>query len=150
VGEANVELMRRWYERLNVLGRIEPDEVDPAQILPELWARIDAAAEFLDRPEVPDARVYRGPEQAKQFFRKTWEIFAEIRWEPLEFIDKGHAVVVVTRVVGVGRGSEVPVEMDETDVVWFEGDAIVRVEGFPTREAGLEAAASPAAARATG
>jgi ketosteroid isomerase-like protein len=150
VGEANVELMRRWYERLNALGRIEPDEIDPAQILPELWARIDAAAEFFDRPEVPDARVYRGPEQAKQFFRKTWEIFAEIRWEPLEFIDKGHAVVVVTRVVGVGRGSEVPVEMDETDVVWFEGDAIVRVEGFPTREAGLEASASPAAARATG
>jgi ketosteroid isomerase-like protein len=150
VGEANVELMRQWYERLNALGRIEPDEVDPAQILPELWARIDAAAKFLDRPEVPDARVYRGPEQAKQFFRKTWEIFAEIRWEPLEFIDKGHAVVVVTRVVGVGRGSEVPVEMDETDVVWFEGDAIVRVEGFPTREAGLEAAASSAAHRRDG
>jgi ketosteroid isomerase-like protein len=150
VSQANVDLMRRWYARLNGLGRIEPDEVDPTKILPELWERIDPAAEFLDRAEVPDARVYRGPEEAKQFFRKTWEIFAEIRWEPLEFIDQKNAVVVVTRVIGVGRESEVPVEMDETDVIWFEGNTIVRVEGFPTREAGLEAAASSAAHRRDG
>jgi hypothetical protein len=40
-------------------------------------------------------------------------VFVEVRWDPQEFIDPGHAVVVEARIVAVGRGSDVPVEMDE-------------------------------------
>jgi hypothetical protein len=57
-----------------------------------------------------------------------------------EFIDLGHAVVVVTNVSATGRGSDVSVEMDETDVFWFRDGIIVRLQGFPTRDEALEAA----------
>ena len=33
------------------------------------------------------------------------EVWAELRWEPLEFTDLGDAVVVETRIVAKGRGS---------------------------------------------
>jgi hypothetical protein len=57
-------------------------------------------------------------------------------------IDLGHAVVVETRIVALGRGSEVLIEADETDVFWFREGLIVRVQGFPTKEEALEAAAT--------
>jgi ketosteroid isomerase-like protein len=143
----NVELLREWYEHLNAVGRVETGAIDPAKIFPGIWDRVAEDAEFHERPEMPDATVYRGREEAMRFFRKTWEIFAELRWEPQEFIDCGDAVVVVARVVGVGRGSEVPVEMDETDVIWFRDGMIVRVQGFPTREEGLAAVGADTASR---
>jgi hypothetical protein len=68
------------------------------------------------------------------------EVWSELRWEPLEFTDLGHAVVVDTRLVGRGRGSDVPIEAEETDVFWFREGQIVRVQGFATREKALEAA----------
>jgi hypothetical protein len=67
-------------------------------------------------------------------------VFAEVRWEPQEFIDLGHAVVVVTKVFAIGRGSDVRTEMDETDVFWFRDGLIVRLQGFATKEQALEAA----------
>jgi ketosteroid isomerase-like protein len=76
----------------------------------------------------------------KAFWRKTQEVFAEVRWEPQEFIDLGPAVVVVTNVVATGRGSDVSVEMDETDVFWFQDGLIVRLQGFATKGQAFEAA----------
>jgi hypothetical protein len=88
---------------------------------------------------MPDAKVYRGPEEAKEFWRKTQEVFAEVRWEPRAFIDLGHAVVVETRVIATGRESDV-IEMDETDVLWFRDELIVRLQGFATKDQALKAA----------
>jgi ketosteroid isomerase-like protein len=93
-----------------------------------------------NRPELPDAKTYRGREEVKAFWRKTQEVFAEVRWEPQEFIDLGHAVVVVTNVFATGRGSDVSVEMDETDAFWFHEGLIVRLQGFATKDEALEAA----------
>src|SRR2546429_4316538 len=41
VSEKNVELARRWIERLNAVGRTEPGEFDPEQVFGELWERLD-------------------------------------------------------------------------------------------------------------
>jgi ketosteroid isomerase-like protein len=140
VSEENVELARRWLERLNAVGRTDPGDFDPEQAFGELWQRIDADVVLQGRPDVPDATDYRGREGFAEFLRMIAEVFAEIRWEPQEFIDRGDAVIVVAKVVAVGRGSDVPVEMDETDVVWFRDGSVIRVAGFPTREEGLAAA----------
>ena len=72
------------------------------------------------------------------------EVWAEIRWEPVEFIDLGNIVVVETRIVGVGRGSDVPIEADETDVFWFRDGKIIRLTGFPTKRDALEAVGASA------
>jgi ketosteroid isomerase-like protein len=136
--QENVEIVRQFYEVS--FGRTLPETADPEEVVPQFWARLAPDFELHERPELPDARVYRGPEEAKKFFRKTQQVFAEARWEPQEFIDLGHAVVVVAKVVAVGRGSDVRTEMDETDVYWFRDGMIVGLRGFATKEEALEAA----------
>jgi hypothetical protein len=66
-----------------------------------------------------------------------------LRWEPRDFADLGHAVVVDAKIVAVGRESDVAIEADETDetdVFWFRGGQIVRLQAFPTKAEALEAA----------
>jgi ketosteroid isomerase-like protein len=136
----NVELVRRGYELLNSVGRTSAEPFDPEELAGDLWERFDPDLELHERADLPDRKVYRGREETKDFFRKTQELFAEIRWEPREIVDLGHAVVADTRIVAVGRGSDVRIEADETDVFWFRDGRIVRLEAFPTRHEGLAAA----------
>ncbi len=49
-------------------------------------------------------------------------------------------MAVDTRIVGIGRGSDVRIEAEETDIWWFREGAIVLMEGFPTKDEALEAA----------
>jgi SnoaL-like domain len=70
--------------------------------------------ELHGRPDVPDAKVYRGREETKEFWRMLQEVWAELRWEPLEFTDLGDAVVVETRIVALGRGSDLRIEAVES------------------------------------
>jgi ketosteroid isomerase-like protein len=58
---------------------------------------------------------------------------------PRRVTDFGDTVLVDAWVVAVGRGSDVPIEMDETDVFWFRDGMIVRLQGFATRAKALEA-----------
>jgi ketosteroid isomerase-like protein len=67
------------------------------------------------------------------------EVWSELRWEPLEFTDLGDAVLVEARILAVGRGSDLPIEADETDVFWFRDGKIARLQGFATKEEALEA-----------
>ena len=140
MSEENVELVRRNYEAINSIRRTDEKFVDPEEIVPEIWERLAPDFELHGRPDVPDATTYRGPEESKQFWRMLQEVWAELRWEPLEFTDLGHAVVVDTRLTAIGRGSAVRIEDDETDVFWFRDGMLVRMQGFPTREQALEAA----------
>jgi ketosteroid isomerase-like protein len=143
MSQENVELVRRTYEVINAIGRTDSEFVDPEELAPDLWARLDPDFELHDRPDIPDARVYRGREASKEFWQKIQQLFSELRWEPREFIDLDHAVVVETRVMVVGRGSDVRIDADETDVFWFRDGLIVRLQGFPTRDEALQAAGLP-------
>jgi ketosteroid isomerase-like protein len=140
MSEANVALVRRNYEVINAIDRSGDEFVDPEQIAPDLWARLAPDFEMHGRPDVPDSTVYRGREASKGFWRMLQETFSELRWEPREFTDLGHAVVVEVRIMAVGRGSEVRIEEDETNVFWFRDGQIVRLQGFPTKEEALAAA----------
>ena len=143
MSRGNVDVVRLSYKVVNALGETGPEFVDPEDAAPEFWSRLDPDFELHDRTDLPDARVYRGRDTTKEFWRKLQELFVEVRWEPREFIDLGHAVVVEARVVVRGRGSDVPTEADETDVFWFEDGLITRLQAFATREEALEAARAP-------
>jgi ketosteroid isomerase-like protein len=139
VSEENVALVRRNYEVINAIGRTGEEFVDPEELAPDLWASLAPDFELHGRPDVPDAKVYRGREDSKDFWRMLQEVWSELRWEPREFTDLGDVVVVETRMVALGRGSDVPTEADETDVFWFRDGLIARVQGFATKEEALEA-----------
>ncbi|HKO27172.1 MAG TPA: hypothetical protein VJU80_06915, partial [Solirubrobacteraceae bacterium] len=92
----SVDLVRRTYEVLNSIGQTGAAFVDPETLAPDLWMRLASDLELHERPDLPDAKVYRGREETKEFWRKTQELFSEIRWEPSNFIDLGDVVVVET------------------------------------------------------
>jgi ketosteroid isomerase-like protein len=140
MSEENVALVRRIYEVINSFGRTGQEFVDPEDVAPDLWAKFAPDFEVHGRPDVPDSQIYRGREETKEFFRMLQETFAELRWEPKGLIDLGDVIVVETKLAAVGRGSDLPIEADETDVFWFRGGSIVRLQGFPTKEAALQAA----------
>jgi ketosteroid isomerase-like protein len=138
----NVELVRRALGTINAVGEIDPGTLDPEKIAPDVWARLDPEFELHERSDLPDAKTYRGREESKEFWRKTSELFSEVRWEARELIDLGHAVVVDAKVVVTGRGSEVPIEADDIGVCWFRAGSIVRLQAFPTMEEAMAAARS--------
>jgi ketosteroid isomerase-like protein len=140
VSEENVALARQLYDAINSIGPTGKDFVDPEELMPEFWAKLAPDFELRGRPDIPDQKTYRGPEESKEFWRMLQDVWAEIRWEPLEFHDLGEAVVVETRLRGVGRGSDVPIEADETDVFWFRDGKLAVVTGFATKEEAFEAA----------
>lgn len=142
MSEENVALVRRNYEVINAIDRSGGEFVDPEEVAPDLWASLAPDFELHGRPDVPDPKTYRGREATKEFWRMLQEVWAELRWEPLEFTDLGDAVVVETRIVAKGRGSEVRIEADETDVFWFRDGELVRVQGFPTKAEAVEAVRS--------
>ena len=144
MSEENIALVRRLYEVINAIGRTGDEPVDLEELAPDLWERLAPDFEMHGRPDVPDATVYRGREGANDFWRMLQDVFAELSWEPQEITDLGHAVVVETRLTAVGRGSDVRIEEDETDAFWFRDGQIVRLQGFPTKQAALEAAETAA------
>jgi ketosteroid isomerase-like protein len=138
MSEENVEIVQRIFDAINRLGETGRAFLDLEAVAPELWARLAPEFELHERRDLPDAKVYRGREESKEFWRKTQQLFVEIRWEPLEFTDLGHAVVVETGIAATGRGSDVRIEADETDVFWLRDG--LRLQGFPTKAQALEAA----------
>jgi ketosteroid isomerase-like protein len=144
VSEENVALVRRNYEVINSIDWSGEGFVDPEEVAPDLWAKLASDFELHGRPDVPDAKEYRGREETKEFWRMLHEVWAELRWEPLEFTDLGDAVVVQTKVVATGRGSDLRIEADETDVFWFRDGKLVRLQGFATKEEAREAARTSA------
>ena len=139
MSDSNVDLVRRSYEMINAIGRTE-EFVDPEKAAPEVWARTAPDFELHERPDLPDAKVYRGRVAAKEFWRKTQELFAEMRWEPREFVDLGHAVVAETTITVIGRGSDVRIEAAETNVFWFRDGLLVKLQGFATKAEALAVA----------
>jgi ketosteroid isomerase-like protein len=135
----NIELIRRCYEMVNAIGRTGHEFVDPEQLVPDVWARLAPDFELHERPDLPDAKVHRGREESKAFWRKLQEVFAEVRWEVREFTEIGDVVLVEGTVVGLGRGSDVPFHAEEANVFWFRDGALVKLQGFPSREAALQA-----------
>ncbi len=134
-----MEIVRRNFEVVNSIGTTT-SFVDPEDLAPDLWARLAPEFELHQRSDIPDARIFRGREESKEFWRMIQQVFAEIRWEPTEIIDLGDAIVATSRIVARGRGSEVPVELDEFDVFWFRDGMLTRLQAFATKEEALEAA----------
>jgi ketosteroid isomerase-like protein len=140
VSDDYIALVRRNYDFINAIGRTDAEFVDPEEAAPDMWARVAPEVELHERSDLPDAKVYRGRDETKEFWRKTQELFAEVHWQPREFIDLGDVIVVDTTLVGVGRGSDVPIEATEADVFWFRDGMLVRIAAFPTKKEAVDAA----------
>jgi ketosteroid isomerase-like protein len=129
MSQENVELVRAGLaamaagDREGALARIDPDCV------------VDATR------NVFNPGTYVGHDGMRKLWAGMDETWAEMRVEPLEFIDAGDQVVVIGRLVGRGKGSGVEVERFNRQVFTLREGRVVRFEiGFTDRDAVLKAA----------
>jgi ketosteroid isomerase-like protein len=86
-------------------------------------------------------RIYRGHEGFLKWDRDAFsEVWESIAVEPLEFIDTGDHVVVLTRLFGKGRGSGVNVDLATYNVLTFRDGKVARRRLYTDRADALEAA----------
>jgi uncharacterized protein len=85
--------------------------------------------------------VYYGHEGVRAFWRKWFAAWETASFEYEEFIDAGDRVVAILSQRMRGRTSGVELEWNSYAQIWTIQDGkVVRVEFFPTRSEGLEAA----------
>jgi uncharacterized protein len=131
MSQENVESARMAYEAWNrrelqsVLDLFHPDVVweENLQVFPGM------------------DRIYRGHEGFLKWDRDAFsEVWESIAVEPLEFIDAGDHVVVLTRLFGRGVGSGVNVDMATCNVLTFRDGKVARRRLYADRADALEAA----------
>jgi uncharacterized protein len=129
--ESNVDRLRAGYE---ALGRGDYEAVR------EL---LDPEIVLSDRPEVPDARSYRGYEGMLVTLRDTSDSFEGFRLDPERFFEHGDKIVVILSMTGRGRTSGVPVE-ERIAHLWVLRDGLaIELRAFTDPADALEAAGLP-------
>jgi ketosteroid isomerase-like protein len=131
--ESNEQRLRAGYEALS-RGDYEAirDLLDPKILL-------------RDRPEVPDARSYRGFEGMLVTLRDTSETFENFRLDPERVFEHGDKIVVFLSMTGRGLTSGVPVE-EHIAHLWTLRDGIaIEVQAFTDPADALDAAGLPRA-----
>ena len=116
-----------------------------AQATPERWDR--AFNEYLDEeievrlPPYPEGEpVFRGREGVEQYIGTLREVWSEYRFEPERFLDAGDRVVVFARIVGKGRASGAPFELEIAQVWTIHAGRATSLQAYRDRSQALEAA----------
>jgi ketosteroid isomerase-like protein len=75
--------------------------------------------------------------------RGIFDVYDKVRIEAEEYIDAGDSVVVVARMFGTARESQMDLDQRFAFVWVIEGSRVVRTEVYPDRREALEAAGLP-------
>ena len=137
MSQENVEeIVRRGYARFNGAEREPPKETELASL--DVW---HPDGVYVNDARDPDAGIHRGIEAVRQQVGQWVEAYPDLQVEPLEIQTNGNRAFVWVRFSGHGAASEVPIDMEMAHVVTIdEGGKTVRLEEYPERADGLEAA----------
>jgi ketosteroid isomerase-like protein len=110
-------------------------------------ADMDALADVFDpqvevRPALSTflaSTVYRGHDGVAAWYAETHEPWAEMRAEPLRFVDAGERTVVVVGLQARVPGGEVHLHGEIAHVVTIREGCIVKLDGYDAPEAALSA-----------
>jgi ketosteroid isomerase-like protein len=128
MSQENVELARAGYEAFN-RGDID--------------ALLDLCSpdiEWRDFATI-DSESVRGKDAVRGYFETVMEAWEQIRLEPEEIVDVGGGrVLVVSHLIGRGKGSGIEAGMQGADLLTFDGGLLVRWTGYADREQAMAAA----------
>jgi ketosteroid isomerase-like protein len=131
MSQENVEIVRRAWEVYVDHGWMHD------AVLDEYFTE-DCVVE--DYPEMPDRASYVGREGVRERDRHFAEIWGDFVIEPVEFIDGGSDVVVVTVAIrGHGIGSGAPIDAPTAFVTELRDGKVVRDRAFTSKSQALEA-----------
>lgn len=130
MSQENVEIVR------DVLAAVAADGLDQALDLFDPEIVVDATRNVLN------PGTYVGIEGLRQWQAELADIWEEIRVEPLELIDADERVVVISQLIGRGKGSGIEVErLSSGQIATVRDGRILRWEiGYVDRDEVLEAA----------
>ncbi len=138
MSQENVEIVRAIWEPFKGVDATEIDWEGKA-IREMIVGKFSPEVELRWAATNPETRVYQGRDGVIQALREWVEPFSEYRTEPLDYIDAGDRVVVPMRQWGIGATSGVPVEIEVTTVVEFQGHQITRLDEYDTLKEALTA-----------
>jgi ketosteroid isomerase-like protein len=132
MSQENVEVVRRAWQAF-VNGGVEATF--------DLWT--DDCI-FEDFPEMPESAVYVGRDGLIEAVEHFTEMWTDLAWEPLEFIDAGESLVIaVIAIRGQGGSSGAPLDAIATWLYEMRDGRVFRARAFTTKEQALEAAGLP-------
>jgi ketosteroid isomerase-like protein len=136
--QSNLETVRDWYARS--AEQYEGGGLEAAvELIPEVFDPDVEFSPWLAR-EV-EHRTYHGHEGLRTFFQELQDMLGDVRYAPPEFHPLSDDVIVVlTRLEGVGRGSDVPVGQDLGLVYEFSGGLVTRLTAFGSHDEAMRAA----------
>jgi ketosteroid isomerase-like protein len=133
VSQSNVEVVERLFELFGQGQGIEPAlEVMHPDVV------IDIPADMSAEPD-----TYRGHDGARRYFAGFEGMLDEVRYEPLELIPVGDAVIARAHMNGRGASSGLDVGLDSYVVHEFADGKVVRLTPYPDFES-ARAALEPA------
>jgi ketosteroid isomerase-like protein len=125
----NVELIRAIYEDW-LRGELALDRFDPEIAM-------------VESETIPGATSAQGIDAVRRYLESFRNYWAEIRFEPQEYIDAGDKVVVVARLTGRGKSSGAEVERTWAYVWTVRAERALRMEAYADRAEALRAAGLP-------
>jgi ketosteroid isomerase-like protein len=97
--------------------------------------------EWMAAREDPDAATHAGRNEIERYFAQwSAEMIEDLSIEGKEYIDAGDRVFAWIRIMGRGKGSGVPVEMEQAQVWSLRDGKVARVEEYFDRDEGLAVA----------
>jgi ketosteroid isomerase-like protein len=126
MSQENVEIVRRVYE---LQGR------------PEVLELLDPHIVWINYVSALRADPFVGHEGVLEWAKEFRDHFGDFRMEAKELIDAGgDQVVVVTRFIGTGATSALPLEQEFGSLFTLLNGKVVRCQGFESQAEALEAA----------
>jgi ketosteroid isomerase-like protein len=128
MSESSAATVRRLFERF------DPDRLESAlELISE-----DFVAEVPGSMSAePD--VYEGHAGARRYFAGFDGLIEDVRFEPIEFVEHGEAVIVWLRLTGRGAASGIEVEQHAAVVTWVKDGKVTGMQPHPDMEAAREA-----------
>jgi ketosteroid isomerase-like protein len=139
MSEGNIRLVRESYAAPDAPGARSGDGmIEQRALFAALAERVTADTRFDFTAAYPDRPVMRGMEEVRRFRDEgPWE---ELSFEPERFIDvDDERVLVMVRVRAVGKGSGVPVELENAHEFTIRNGVLVQFKVFSDRDEALEA-----------
>ena len=125
----NVEIVRRAWQAY-VSGGVEATF--------DFWTEDCVFEEF---PEMPESAVYVGRDRLSEAAEHFTEMWSDLEFEPVEFIDAGeNLVIAVVAYRGRGVASGAPLDALASWLYEMRDGRVSRARSFTTKQQALEAA----------
>jgi ketosteroid isomerase-like protein len=121
VSDSNVEVVQRLFDLF-----AEANEIEPALEVMHPDVVIDIPPDMSAEPD-----TYHGHDGVRRYFAGFEGMLDEVRYEPIEIIPVGDAVIAGARMSGRGASSGLDVGLDSYVVHEFAEGKIVRMTPYP-------------------